>query len=64
MRDGQATRIDYRNSEGDLFSMSIEYVNQIVLISLAELSRPEEPDAQQAPEAKIAGRFARMMGIG
>ncbi|WP_407155863.1 hypothetical protein [Bradyrhizobium sp. STM 3557] len=44
--------------------MSIEYVNQIVLISLAELSRPEEPDAQQAPEAKIAGRFARMMGIG
>jgi len=64
MREGQATRIDYRNAEGGLFSMSIEYVNQIVLISLAELSRPKEPETQQAAEAKVAGRFARMMGIG
>ena len=64
MREGQTTRIDYRDSEGDLFSMSIEYVNQIVLISLAELSRPEALEMQEAPEAKIAGRFARMMGIG
>jgi hypothetical protein len=62
--EGQATRIDYRDPDGKLFSMSIEYVNQIVLISLAELGQPGAPEIEDLPEAKSAGRFARLMKLG
>jgi hypothetical protein len=35
-REGQATRIDYRNPAGEVFSMTIELVNQLLLITFAE----------------------------
>ena len=39
-QDGYATRIDYRNPSGDEFSMIIELVNQIVVITIAERTGP------------------------
>ncbi len=63
VQDGQATRIDYHSPDGELFSMVIEYVAQIVLISLAELNRSEQPEIEQQPEVRTATRFARMIGL-
>jgi hypothetical protein len=56
-REGQATRIDYRNPEGELFSMTIELVNQLLLITLAERD-------QLQPDIKTSNRFARLLGLG
>jgi hypothetical protein len=64
LMEGQSTRIDYRDPDGNLFSMNIELVNQIILISLAELSQPEAPETEDLPEAKAAGRFARLLRLG
>jgi hypothetical protein len=57
-REGQATRVDYRNPAGDVFSMTIELVNQLILITLAERDRPDQP------EVKTSNRFARLLGLG
>ena len=54
--EGQVTRIGYRNPEGDAFSMSIEMINQLILISIAE-SAPQQPDV------KTTSRFARLLGL-
>ncbi|MGC2778559.1 MAG: hypothetical protein WA418_23305 [Bradyrhizobium sp.] len=62
--EGNATRIDYRNGDGDLFSLTIEIVNQIILIAVAELNRPEMSENSETPEVKTAGRFARILGLG
>jgi hypothetical protein len=56
-RDGQATRVDYRDPVGDVFSMTIELVNQLILITFAEKDRPEQPDV------KTSNRFARLLGL-
>lgn len=56
-RDGQATRVDYRDPVGDVFSMTIELVNQLILITFAEKDRPEQPDV------KASNRFARLLGL-
>ena len=56
-RDGQATRVDYRDPAGDVFSMTIELVNQLILITFAEKDRPEQPDV------KASNRFARLLGL-
>ena len=63
VQEGQTTRIDYRSPDGELFSMIIEYINQIVLISLAQQNRPEEAESEQASEVRTANRFARMIGL-
>jgi hypothetical protein len=61
-REGNATRIDYRNPEGDLFSMMIEVINQLILITIAEQGQPDaEPDR---PDVNAAKRFARLLGLG
>jgi hypothetical protein len=54
-QDGHATRIDYRNPSGEEFSMIIELVNQIILITIAERDRPD---------VKTANRFSRLLGLG
>jgi hypothetical protein len=54
-REGQATLVDYRNPVGDVFSMTIELVNQLVLITLAE---------RDQPDVKAGNRFARLLGLG
>ena len=54
-REGQATRVDYRNPEGEVFSMTIELVNQLLLITLAE---------RDQPDVKTTNRFARLLGLG
>ena len=54
-REGQATRIDYRNPAGELFFMMIELVNQLVLITIAE---------RDQPDVKATSRFARLLGLG
>jgi len=56
--DGQATHVEYRNPQGEVFVMTIELVNQIVLISFAERGRPD------TDEAKTTNRFARLLGLG
>lgn len=56
--DGQATHVEYRNRQGEVFVMTIELVNQIVLISFAERGRPD------TNEAKTTNRFARLLGLG
>jgi hypothetical protein len=61
--EGHVTRIDYHDPDGNLFSVHIEFVNQIVLISLAELGHPDAPQTDDLPESKTAGRFARMLGL-
>lgn len=53
--EGQATRIDYRDPAGEIFSMMIELVNQLVLISIAE---------SHQPDVKTTSRFARLLGLG
>jgi hypothetical protein len=47
-----ATRIDYRNSAGEEFSMTIELINQLILISIAE---------RGLPDVKTTNRFARLL---
>jgi len=54
-QEGQATRIDYRDPAGELFSMMIELVNQLVLITIAE---------RDQPDIKATSRFARLLGLG
>jgi hypothetical protein len=54
-QEGQATRIDYRDPAGEQFSMMIELVNQLILITLAE---------QDQPDVKATNRFARLLGLG
>lgn len=57
--DGQATHVEYRNPVGELFVVTIELVNQIVLISIAERGQ------RDAGEVKISSnRFARLIGLG
>ena len=56
-REGQATRIDYRNPEGEVFSMTIELVNQLLLITFAEQNLHQ-------PDVKAGNRFARLLGLG
>ncbi|MGQ0686473.1 hypothetical protein [Bradyrhizobium sp.] len=56
--DGQATNVEYRNPVGELFVMTIELVNQIVLITIAERGKPD------AGEIKTSNRFARLLGLG
>ena len=53
--EGHATRIDYRDPAGDTFSMMIELVNQLVLITIAENGQPD---------VKASSRFARLLGLG
>jgi PAS domain-containing protein len=50
----QTTRIDYRDPAGQEFSMTIELINQFVLISIAE---------RDQPEARSTSRFARLLGL-
>jgi hypothetical protein len=50
----QTTRVDYRDPAGQEFSMTIELINQFVLISIAE---------RELPEAKTTNRFARLLGL-
>ena len=50
----QTTRIDYRDPAGQEFSMTIELINQFVLISIAE---------RDQPEARTTSRFARLLGL-
>jgi hypothetical protein len=52
--EGHATRIDYRDPAGEMFSMMIELVNQLLLISIAE---------NREPDAKTTSRFARLLGL-
>jgi hypothetical protein len=54
-QEGQATRIDYRDPAGELFSMMIELVNQLVLITIAK---------RDQPDVKATSRFARLLGLG
>jgi hypothetical protein len=56
-REGQATRIEYRNPEGEVFSMTIELVNQLLLITFAERD-------QHQPDVRTSHRFARLLGLG
>ena len=56
-RQGGATRVDYRNPEGEVFAMTIELVNQLLLITFAEQN-------QQQPDVKTTSRFARLLGLG
>jgi len=53
--EGPATRVDYRDPEGRQFSMRIELINQLILISLAE---------QGQSDIKTTSRFARLLGLG
>ena len=63
-QDGNATRIDYRNPEGDLFSMMIEIINQLILITISELGQPDRNAEPDRPDAKTVKRFARLLGLG
>jgi hypothetical protein len=51
----QVTRINYRDPAGQEFSLTIELMNQFILISIAERDQPEA--------VKTAGRFARLLGL-
>jgi PAS domain-containing protein len=53
--EGQATRIDYRDPDGQQFAMTIELVNQLILISLAK---------RGAPDPKSASLLTRLLGLG
>jgi hypothetical protein len=53
----QITQVDYRDPAGQKFSMTIELINQFILISIAER---EQPEAET--EAKTSSRFARLLG--
>ena len=52
--EGHATRIDYRNPTGEQFSMTIELVNQLVLISIVD---------RGLPETKAKNIFTRLLGL-
>lgn len=52
--EGHATRIDYRNPAGEQFSMTIELINQLVLISVAE---------RGLPDTRATNMFARLLGL-
>ena len=54
--EGQQTQIRYRDPAGEDFTMTIEMINQFVLISLAEQAKSDAP----AP----INRFARLLGLG
>jgi hypothetical protein len=54
-QEGLATRIDYRDPAGKLFTMMIELVNQLILITIAE---------RDQPDVKATSRFARLLGLG
>ena len=54
--DGQQTQIHYRDPAGEEFTMTIEMINQFVLISLAERAKAGAPSA--------VTRFARLLGLG
>jgi hypothetical protein len=51
----QVTRINYRDPAGQEFSLTIELMNQFLLISVAERDQPGA--------IKTAGRFARLLGL-
>jgi PAS domain-containing protein len=53
--DGQQTRIRYRDPAGEEFTMTIEMLNQFVLISLAEQAKAGQPSP--------VNRFARLLGL-
>jgi hypothetical protein len=53
--EGQTTRVDYRNPAGDVFSMTIELVNQLLLVTIAE---------RDQPDVKTTNRLARLLGLG
>lgn len=53
--EGAATRVDYRDPEGRQFSMTIELINQLILISLAEQQRQDD--------TKTTSRLARLLGF-
>jgi len=54
--DHQVTRINYRDPAAQEFSLTIELMNQFLLISVAERHRPEV-------EVRTASRFARLLGL-
>jgi len=54
--EGLLTRVDYRDPEGKIFSMIIEIVNQIVLITIADQNQPKL-------DPKVINRFARLLGL-
>jgi hypothetical protein len=51
----QVTRINYRDPAGQEFSLTIELMNQFLLISVAERDQQEE--------VKTTSRFARLLGL-
>jgi hypothetical protein len=53
-REGQATRVDYRDVMGGIFSMTIELVNQLILITIA---------GRDTPDVKTTSRLARLLGL-
>ncbi len=58
--EGPMTRVDYRDPAGLKFSMTIELINQFVLISVAEQVRATGHDR---PEVATTSRFARLLGL-
>jgi PAS domain-containing protein len=54
--DGQQTQIRYRDGAGEEFTMTIEMINQFVLISLAE-------QAKMSDQPSPMNRFARLLGL-
>lgn len=54
--EGPQTQIHYRDPAGEAFTMTIEMINQFVLISLAEQARSDAPSP--------INRFARLLGLG
>jgi hypothetical protein len=63
-QDGNGTRIDYRNPEGNLFSVMIEIINQLILITIAERGHPDSNAEADQPDVKATSRFARLLGLG
>jgi hypothetical protein len=57
-REGQATRIDYRDPAGEVVSMMIELVNQLILITITQRAVRDQPDV------KTTNRLARLLGLG
>jgi hypothetical protein len=54
--EGPQTQIRYRDPVGEEFTMTIEMINQFVLISLAEQVKSDAPSP--------INRFARLLGLG
>ena len=55
--DQQITRINYRDPAGQEFSLTIELMNQFLLLSVAERDEPE------VVKTASANRFARLLGL-